>query len=94
MEITPLLLDDIVACYPDAQFIHMERDVETWYRSVDNTGGPMFEACAKFPLKQMRLIDNFVDKFCSLHLTLEAVWCHRKPWRQGKDICMNEYEQT
>ncbi|KAK9421561.1 hypothetical protein SUNI508_05491 [Seiridium unicorne] len=94
IEVTPVLLDDLVTCYPDAQFMHMERDVEAWYRSMDNTGGPMFAACDKFPLKQMRLIDSFVDKFCSLHLTLESFWTEGKPWPEGKDVCVREYLNT
>ncbi|KAK6208372.1 hypothetical protein LQW54_006852 [Pestalotiopsis sp. IQ-011] len=94
IEIVPLLLDDIVACYPDAQFMHVERDVDTWYRSVDNTGGAMFKACASFPLRQMRLIDDYVDKFCSLHLTLADVFTHGTPWDDAKDICVREYLET
>jgi hypothetical protein len=94
IEISPFLLEEIVACYPDAQFMHVERDVDTWYRSIDNTGGPLFEACTKFPLRQMRLIDDFVDKFCSLHLTLVDIWTRGKPWNEAREILIGDYIKT
>jgi hypothetical protein len=91
LEVSPFFLQEIIECYPDAQYLHMERDVDTWYRSMDNTGGPMFAGVAKFPLKQMRSIDDFVDKFCSLHLTLEGMWCHGRLWKEGEDVCKEDY---
>ncbi|KAI0125479.1 hypothetical protein BJ170DRAFT_433661 [Xylariales sp. AK1849] len=94
IEMTPFFLEELVACYPSAQFMHMERDVDTWYRSMDNTGGPMFKAVDQFPLRQMRRIDDFVDKFCSLHLTLEHIWCHDKSWEEGEEFCKQDYLTT
>lgn len=84
-------LEELIECYPDAQYLHTERDVDKWYLSMDNTAGPMCADVAKFPLKQMRIIDDFVDKFCSLHLTLEAMWCHGKLWTEGEQVCKEEY---
>ncbi|KAI1846611.1 hypothetical protein JX265_009085 [Neoarthrinium moseri] len=94
IEVTPLFLEEIFECYPDAKYMHVERDVDSWYRSVDNTGGQVFEACGKFPLTQMRLIDDFVDKFCSLHLALAKYWTGGRPWREGKVSCVQRYLET
>jgi hypothetical protein len=91
VEIPAVFLEEIVASYPDAKFMHVERDVDKWYQSVMNTLGHSLKAVDQYPLKQLRLVDNFIDKFCSFHLMVYRVWWHGKKLEDGEDVLKQDY---
>lgn len=78
IEMPAFFLDEIVAAYPDAKFLHVERDVDKWYKSCLHSLGPQLHAFESFPLRQLRLIDDLVDKFACLNDMLKRTICYGK----------------
>ncbi|KAI1334585.1 P-loop containing nucleoside triphosphate hydrolase protein [Xylariaceae sp. FL0016] len=60
------LIDEIVAAYPDAQFILTVREPETWAKSIWNTIGKLDEASTSFPLAFIKRFDKANLAFCDL----------------------------
>ncbi|KAH8649866.1 hypothetical protein BX600DRAFT_528863 [Xylariales sp. PMI_506] len=91
IEIAWFFADELVAAYPEAKFLHVERDVEKWHVSMLNTAGPLFKATKQFPLNMIRLMDQSISKFCSLHEVLEIIWYHGKGIEAGGDDAKADY---
>jgi hypothetical protein len=91
VEVTPFFLEEFVTYYPEAQFLHMERDIDKWYPSLDNTLGAVLRDMDRFPMKYLRLIDNFVDKFSMVNKVFARVVCHDKLWTEGEADCRKDY---
>ena len=56
-----------------------------------NTLGHSLKDVDSWPLKQLRLIDDYVDKFCSFHLTVHKAWWHGLPLEEGEDVLKKDY---
>ena len=82
-----------MACYPDAKFIHIERDVDGWYRSVMNMLVESFKAVDRWPLKQLQLVDSFVDKFCKFHLLVFRLWWYGRALEDGEEVLKKDYNE-
>ncbi|KAF3760469.1 hypothetical protein M406DRAFT_295808 [Cryphonectria parasitica EP155] len=70
IEIPAFFAEDIIAAYPDAKYIHVDRDVDKWLVSVLNiwhTVRPLLNSTA---MKFMALYDPFIKLFISLHVTI------------------------
>jgi hypothetical protein len=91
VELPAIFPDEFYAAYPNATYIHEERDPEKWYKSIMNTLGHSLKDVDSWPLKQLRLIDNYVDKFCSFHLMVHKAWWHGLPLEEGKDVLKKDY---
>ncbi|KAK2596423.1 hypothetical protein N8I77_013314 [Diaporthe amygdali] len=91
VEIPAVFLDEFVEAYPEVPFVHVERDVHKWYVSVMNTLGHSLQDVDKFPLKQLRFIDTYVDRFCSFHLMVHRIWWHGKALEDGEDVLKADY---
>ena len=91
VEIPAVFLEEMVAAYPNARFVHVERDVDKWYRSIMNTLGHSLRAVDEFPMKQLRLFDNYIDKFCSFHLMVRRLWWHGRELEDGEEVLKRDY---
>jgi len=91
VEIPAVFLEEMVAAYPNARFVHVERDVDKWYRSIMNTLGHSLKAVDEFPMKQLRLFDNYIDKFCSFHLMVRRLWWHGRELEDGEEVLKRDY---
>nr|UOW59927.1 SonE [Paraconiothyrium archidendri] len=91
VELPAIWPDEFYHAYPDATFIHVERDPDKWYKSIMNTLGHSLSDCDSFPLKQLRWIDDYVDKFCSFHLMVHQAWWHGLPLDQGEAVLKQDY---
>ncbi|EXL39543.1 hypothetical protein FOCG_17855 [Fusarium oxysporum f. sp. radicis-lycopersici 26381] len=93
VEIPAVFLEEFVEAYPEVPFIHVERDPHKWYISVMNTMGHSLRDVDKFPLKQLRYFDTFVDRFCEFHLMVQRVWWHGKAIDDGEDVLKSDYNE-
>lgn len=91
MELPAVFLEEMIEAYPEATFIHVERDLDKWYKSIMSTLGHSLVACEQYPLKQLRWVDSYIDKFCSFHLTVQRVWWHGMPIDQGEAALKGDY---
>ncbi|KAH8647949.1 hypothetical protein BX600DRAFT_443284 [Xylariales sp. PMI_506] len=91
VEVAWFFLEEMVEYYPDAQFLHTERDLDAWHRSMDKTVAQVFQDVRKFPFKQLRLIDAFVDAMCRVQFTFERVFCGGKTWDESEEFCKREF---
>ncbi|KAI0160780.1 hypothetical protein GGR57DRAFT_456287 [Xylariaceae sp. FL1272] len=73
VEIPQFFTEEFIQFYPDAKFILTERDIDSWWTSMQNTAGPMMKATRTFPLTAVAKIDTYTKAFCSLHVALESV---------------------
>lgn len=91
VELPAIFPEEFYAAYPNATFIHVERDPDKWYKSIMNTLGHSLQDVDSWPLKQLRLIDDYVDKFCSFHLMVHKAWWHGLPLEEGEDVLKRDY---
>ncbi|KAI6086739.1 hypothetical protein F4821DRAFT_124710 [Hypoxylon rubiginosum] len=90
IEIPQFFVDEFIEFYPDAQFILMERKMESWTRSLEATINPLLKSLRSFPFIVARKIDKFMDRFCSLHFVLDDVWFHGKGSDNGMDDAVRD----
>lgn len=93
VEIPAVFLDEFVEAYPEVPFIHVERDPHKWYVSVMNTMGHALRDVDKYPLKQLRFIDTFVDRFCAFHSLVHRVWWHGRAIDDGEEVLKSDYNE-
>lgn len=67
-------MEELVEFYPNAKFILVERDLESWLKSVDNSLGMVCKSGKEFPLSLVKVLDgNFVGPFVRLNETVADV---------------------
>lgn len=76
VEIPAFFVEEIIAAYPDATFIHVDRDVEKWSASVTNVLGTVEPLLDAFFMKAMATYDVFIRRYISLHVMLFRVLYH------------------
>ncbi|EFQ94127.1 hypothetical protein P3342_007202 [Pyrenophora teres f. teres] len=91
VEIPSVLLEEFVNAYPQAKILHLDRDVDKWYASVMNTVYYPINAVERWPLRYLRWIDTFTDRFCSFHLMVKRVWWHGHELDDGEKVLKEDY---
>lgn len=76
MEIPAFFVEEIIAAYPNATYIHVDRDVDKWATSVLNVFGMVEPLLDAIPMKLMATYDLFIRRYISLHVMLFRVMCH------------------
>lgn len=85
VEIPQFFIEECVEFYPDAKFIIVERDINAWERSLNNTVLPVFDGCRSFPMNISQYFDNFVKAFVASHIEFEDAMFHNKGIRAGME---------
>lgn len=75
-EIPAFFPEEIIAAYPDAQFIHVDRDPDKWLTSVLNVFGSVEPILDSSVIRVMGLYDSFIKPWRLLHKNLFAVLRH------------------
>lgn len=91
VELPAMFLEEFVEAYPEVPFMHVEWDGHKWYVSVMNTLGHAIRDVDKYPLKQLRLVDTFVDRFCAFHLMVYRIWWHGRDIDDGEEVLKADY---
>lgn len=93
MEIPAFFLGDIIAAYPNATFIHVDRDVEKWATSITNVLGTVEPLLDATSMKLMATYDLFVRRYISLHVMMLRVLCHDRKSSDpvGKKMMKDDY---
>ena len=74
IELSQFFVEELVEFYPDAKFILVERDLQAWIKSIDNSMGMICKAGKQFPLSVAKLLDGtFVGPFVRLNDTVADV---------------------
>lgn len=76
MEIPAFFVEEIIAAYPSATFIHVDRDVDKWVTSVTNVLGTVEPLLDATSMKLMATYDLFIRRYISLHIMLFRVLYH------------------
>lgn len=76
MEIPAFFVEELIAAYPNATFIHVDRDVDKWATSVANIFGVVEPLLDATYMKLMASYDFFIRRYISLHVMLLRVICH------------------
>ncbi|KAL6898636.1 hypothetical protein GGI43DRAFT_428327 [Trichoderma evansii] len=85
VEIPQLFIEEFIEFYPHAKFILVERDVDAWERSVNNTAKAMFVACRTFPMNITQYTDDYIKGFVHLNHAYEDVMFHNKGIKGGME---------
>lgn len=93
MEIPAFFAEEIIAAYPNAKFIHVDRDVEKWATSVTNIFGMVEPLLDAMSMKLMATYDPFIRRYISLHVMLFRVMCHERKTTDpvAKKMMMEDY---
>ncbi|KAI3401971.1 hypothetical protein diail_3945 [Diaporthe ilicicola] len=93
VEIPAFFVEDIIAAYPDAIFIHVDRDVEKWATSVQNVLGTVEPLLDAWFMKLMATYDLFIRRYISLHVMVLRVLCHERKTSDpvGKKMMKDDY---
>jgi hypothetical protein len=78
VEIPAFFVEDIVAAYPNATYIHVDRDAEKWATSVTNVLGTVEPLLDASYMKLMATYDVFIRRYISLHVMLLRVLFHER----------------
>lgn len=76
VEIPAFFVEEIIAAYPNATFIHVDRDVDKWVTSMTNVLGTVEPLLDATPMKLMATYDLFIRRYISLHVMLFSVLYH------------------
>ncbi|PTB63110.1 hypothetical protein BBK36DRAFT_1127129 [Trichoderma citrinoviride] len=85
VEIPQFFIEEFIEFYPNAKFILVERDVNAWERSLNNTIAGILKACHSFPMNFTQYFDPWVKAFVGLHLAFEEVIFHNKGMEGGME---------
>ncbi|EHK47004.1 uncharacterized protein TrAtP1_010366 [Trichoderma atroviride] len=85
VEIPQFFIEEFIEFYPNAKFILVERDVDAWERSLNNTVKAVIKACRSFPLNVSQYVDHYISGFVALHVTFEDVMFHNKGMEKGME---------
>ncbi|KAM0449799.1 hypothetical protein ACHAO4_007096 [Trichoderma viride] len=85
VEIPQFFIEEFIEFYPNAKFILVERDVDAWERSLNNTVKAVIKACRSFPLNVSQYVDHYISGFVALHITFEDVMFHNKGMEEGME---------
>ncbi|KAL6902471.1 hypothetical protein GGI43DRAFT_340740 [Trichoderma evansii] len=91
VEIPQFFIEEFIEFYPNAKFIFVERDVNAWARSVNNSVKAMFDASRSFPMNVTQYVDDFVKGFVHLHNNFEDVMFHGKGVTGGMEEAKRDY---
>lgn len=50
----------------------------------------MMDACNAFPLRQVRLVDPWINSFCEVHAIFAKVF----RWNESPEACKKAYDET
>ncbi|KAF7594245.1 hypothetical protein BBP40_009797 [Aspergillus hancockii] len=64
---------------------------DKWHKSIMNTLGRSLKVVEQFPLRQLRWLDNFFDRFYSFYLIEHRVWRHDRALEDGEDVLKGNY---
>lgn len=78
MEIPAFFVEEIIAAYPNATFIHVDRDVDKWATSVTNVLGTVEPLLDAISMRLMATYDLFIRRYISLHVMLLRVLYHER----------------
>lgn len=76
VEIPAFFAEDIIAAYPDAQFIHVDRDPDKWLTSILTVIGSVELVLDSSTIKAMALYDPFIKSWRDVHKTIFGVLRH------------------
>ncbi|KAH6603821.1 hypothetical protein Trco_007267 [Trichoderma cornu-damae] len=85
VEIPQFFIEEFIEFYPHAKFMLVERDVNAWERSLNNTIKGVLQTCKSFPMNTIRHIDPFIKSFVALHEAFEEVTFHGKGIEGGME---------
>ncbi|KAL7918417.1 hypothetical protein ACQKWADRAFT_304191 [Trichoderma austrokoningii] len=85
VEIPQFFIEEFTEYYPNAKFILVERDVDAWERSFNNTVKAVFNACRSFPMNVVQYTDRYISGFVTLHITFEDAMFHNKGIAKGME---------
>ncbi|RFU74863.1 hypothetical protein TARUN_7374 [Trichoderma arundinaceum] len=85
VEIPQFFIEEFLEYYPNAKFMLVERDVNAWERSLNNTIKDVLTACRSFPMNTIQYIDPFIKSFVNLHDAFEEVMFHGKGLQGGME---------
>lgn len=93
MEIPAFFVEEIIAAYPNATFIHVDRDVDKWATSVTNVFGTVEPLLDATWMKLMATYDLFIRRYMSLHVMLLRVICHDRKTKDpvGQKMMKDDY---
>lgn len=85
VEIPQFFIEEFTEFYPNAKFMLVERDVNAWERSVNNTIVDVFNACRSFPMNITQYFDPYIKGFVGVHDAFEQVMFHKKGLIEGME---------
>lgn len=93
MEIPAFFIEEIIAAYPNATFIHVDRDVDKWATSVTNVLGTVEPLLDATSMKLMATYDLFIRRYISLHVMLLRVLYHGRKTSDpvGRKMMKDDY---
>lgn len=93
MEIPAFFVEEIIAAYPNATFIHVDRDVDKWATSVTNILGTVEPLLDAISMRLMATYDLFIRRYISLHVMLLRVLYHERKTSDpvGKKMMKDDY---
>ncbi|KAH8646350.1 hypothetical protein BX600DRAFT_556016 [Xylariales sp. PMI_506] len=93
IEIPSFFLDEILEIYPDAKFMHTERDVNSWYKSMNNTIAATATKYKTFPMNYLRYFNSYFYHLTDLQDSLMLSLTHGLPWEEGEETCKQSFVQ-
>ncbi|KAL7944048.1 hypothetical protein V8C42DRAFT_358724 [Trichoderma barbatum] len=85
VEIPQFFIEEFIEFYPDAKFMIVERDVNAWARSVNNSIAEPIKMSRSFPLTIIQYFDAYTKGFVGLHNAFEDVMFHGKGIEEGME---------
>lgn len=74
-DITPFILEEVVAAWPDAKFILTTRNEDAWYRSMENTILPMTERTGSPGFTLLKMFNPFLYQLAEMRTALtKSLW--------------------
>lgn len=66
----------MIAAYPDAKFIHVERDINKWLKSMHNVYTTVDPVLRSPIMRIIALYDPFIKSFLQMQKTMGAILGH------------------
>lgn len=85
VEIPQFFIEEFIEFYPDAKFLLVERDVDAWERSINNSVKGAINLCKSFPMNILQYYDGYIGGFVGLHDAFEAIMFHGKGVEGGME---------
>lgn len=76
VEIPAFFPEEMIAAYPDAKFIHVERDINKWLKSMHNVFTTVDPILRSPIMRIIALYDPFIKSFLRMQKTMGATLGH------------------